>query len=128
MDVCLEQDCAHCCRETVPLLNEDLDRIVQMGHYDSFFSRVEKGWLVLQKLDGICVFYDNGCTIYERRPLSCRLAPLYYDQDDDAVKFDPNCPIPDRFQVDEEIEAAVGDTVRRLVRERQVRMRIKRHL
>ncbi|RLG78751.1 MAG: hypothetical protein DRO13_06790 [Thermoprotei archaeon] len=60
-----------------------------------FFVDYSTGIPRLKNIDGHCIFLDpstNMCTIYEHRPLGCRLYPLVYDVDRDEVSLDTTCP------------------------------------
>jgi Fe-S-cluster containining protein len=126
MSICESHGCTRCCiGQTKPLLNEDVDRIVATGHYDSYFSKQINGWLVLQNLDGHCVFYKNGrCEIYSRRPLACQLAPYVYDDETGQVVVDPTCAFGRDFVNEPQKIAAVRATAQKLIAEREKRLRV----
>lgn len=84
--------CGSCCAQSSPsLMKEDIAlflsgilsdentytiregeivRSVDGSQYESFLEliKIREG-----DSSSACIFYDNGCTIYERRPLQCRL-------------------------------------------------------
>lgn len=88
--------CGKCCYETrMPLTKKDIERIKKLGFPESFFidhrSRVPR----LKNVEGRCVFLDpstNACIIYPDRPEGCRLYPLVYDEERDAIVVDSLCP------------------------------------
>ncbi len=88
---CIE-DCGKCCMELeVPLRDEDVVRIEDLGYsawefvdYEKMFYREGKflGYALKKRpYDGACVFLDpetKRCRIYSRRPLACRLYPFVF--------------------------------------------------
>lgn len=49
--------------------------------------------------DTLCVFYNNGCSIYPVRPNACRLFPFRVEEDSTAsgdmllsIRYNPSCP------------------------------------
>lgn len=66
---------------------------------------------------------DNACSIYEQRPLACRLYPIKakYDRTDYSFSFAPECgfvielgkryPTVDKFNFESTIEMEVGKEV-----------------
>ena len=82
MEFCDENNCSECCFDVrVPLLNEDVNRIVQSGFYDVFFMEESLGIKTLRKrTDGTCIFLDKRhkvCEIYNIRPERCKLNPYF---------------------------------------------------
>ncbi|MCG8452462.1 MAG: YkgJ family cysteine cluster protein [Spirochaetales bacterium] len=82
--------CGHCCRHEpgyVFLSQNDLTRLAQgMGMKEKDFiskhcRRVDLGVAVrlslLEKSNNDCIFWDEGCTVYEHRPLQCRTYPFW---------------------------------------------------
>ncbi len=77
--------CGVCCTETEMLLSiEDINRLEGLGYRKEFFVLFdEEGYARLRNLDNRCVFYDvdhQRCTVYNCRPLGCRLYPVIYDE------------------------------------------------
>jgi len=81
--------CARCCIELdIPLRDEDIAKIEELGYnawefvdYEKMFYRGDKflGYgLKKRPFDGGCVFLgdDYKCKIYSHRPLACRLYPF----------------------------------------------------
>ncbi len=88
--------CGECCLGTsMELLADDLERITGLGYaLNQFAARGSDGVWRLRNVDGHCVFYDPNskrCSIYESRPIGCRLYPLNYDDEEGAV-VDKACP------------------------------------
>ncbi|WP_048148174.1 YkgJ family cysteine cluster protein [Palaeococcus ferrophilus] len=85
---CLD-DCAKCCVELdIPLRDEDITRIEELGYstwefvdYEKMFYRGDRfvGYALKKRpFDGACPFLreDGKCAIYPHRPLACRLYPF----------------------------------------------------
>ena len=45
--------------------------------YQRYVRRVPEGLSLLERPDGSCVFYDDGCTVYSARPRQCRTYPFW---------------------------------------------------
>jgi Fe-S-cluster containining protein len=80
MEFCDDNNCSECCFDArVPLLNEDINRIVMHGFYDVYFVEEDHGIKTLRKRDdGSCVFLNKqagGCEVYDSRPEKCKLSP-----------------------------------------------------
>ncbi len=106
---CLE-DCGRCCYELeIPVRDEDIARIEELGYnawefvdYDKMFYRGDKflSYAIKKRpFDGACVFLDpetKRCRIYSHRPLACRLYPFVFVKSgrkmEVYVKIDPFCP------------------------------------
>lgn len=43
--------------------------------YDKFFSKINDEAYNILNINGICPFYNKGCTIYDIRPSDCKLFP-----------------------------------------------------
>jgi len=88
---CLE-NCGKCCeRLEIPLRDEDIARIEELGYsawefvdYEKLFYRGDKfiGYAIKKRpFDGACIFLDpetKKCRIYDHRPLACRLYPFVF--------------------------------------------------
>ncbi|NJE07355.1 YkgJ family cysteine cluster protein [Thermococcus sp. M39] len=85
---CLE-NCAECCfRLDIPLRDEDIERIEELGYstwefvdYEKMFYRGDKflGYALKKRpFDDGCIFLgeDGKCKIYPHRPLACKLYPF----------------------------------------------------
>jgi Fe-S-cluster containining protein len=89
--------CGICCEKTEMLLsNADVERLEKAGYDRPKFIRYDKhGFARLRNRHGFCVFYDVvkcRCTIYEHRPLGCRIYPIIYSEQEGIV-VDGLCPM-----------------------------------
>jgi len=89
--------CGICCEKTEMLLsNADVERLEKAGYNRQKFMRYDKhGFARLRNRYGFCVFYDVvkcRCTIYEHRPLGCRIYPIIYSEQEGIV-VDGLCPM-----------------------------------
>ena len=102
MEFCNDNNCMDCCKDAVvPLLNEDINKIVMHGYYDVYFTEVRDGIKILRtRPDGSCIFYkkDTGsCEIYRTMPERCKLNPYcicgqnHEPCIDTACKYSQNC-------------------------------------
>ena len=93
-------NCGKCCLNTEMLLsNPDVALIKsQIGvKRKDFVLKEGDGFMRLKNRDGRCMFYDpshKNCTIYEFRPMGCRLYPLVYNLATHGCEFDEDCPNP----------------------------------
>ncbi len=103
---CRTFNCVQCCKQTEMLLsNEDIQRIKLLGFSRDFFVDTIEGWLQLKNKNGLCVFHDGlKCTIYDHRPLGCRLYPVIYDADNVCAIIDEQCPHKNHFLITKKIE------------------------
>lgn len=92
---CLELGCHKCCERTeMQLSRRDIRRIEKLGYNRDEFSVEKDGVRILRNVEGRCYFLKNGkCTIYEHRPLGCKLYPIVYDVEKKAATVDDFCPI-----------------------------------
>ncbi|MEM3516244.1 MAG: YkgJ family cysteine cluster protein [Candidatus Bathyarchaeia archaeon] len=97
--ICLKNNCFKCCIKTEMLLSlTDIEKIKALGFKESSFLINKNGWLKLKNKHGKCIFLKNGkCSIYEFRPLGCRLYPLIYDENKGPV-IDDLCPFNKSFK------------------------------
>ncbi|RLI82312.1 YkgJ family cysteine cluster protein [Archaeoglobales archaeon] len=93
--------CGKCCYETeMPLTAGDIERIKALGFDEDDFSVVVEGVRRLRNVKGACYFLkDNKCTIYENRPIGCRIYPLVLDEDGKVV-VDEVCPLKDEIEAE----------------------------
>ncbi len=80
--------CNHCCVGgrccssfdiiNSPVLNNDeMTKIREILNSDEFYIAVDKNIYKLKTNNNKCIFLKNGrCSIYENRPLDCRLYPF----------------------------------------------------
>ena len=96
MNLCELKNCHHCCiNASVPLLNEDVDRVAMLGYYDAYFVNEDEGVKLIRTWsDGSCIFYDKdecACQIYEHRPKQCQLRPYTIRNDSHEPGVDEEC-------------------------------------
>ncbi len=77
------QRCGFCCHgeTTVSLDEDDQRRMIEALHLPAEevkrrFWRVSGTVVQMRTVDGHCIFYENGCTIYHGRPWRCAQWPL----------------------------------------------------
>ncbi|UCH88865.1 MAG: YkgJ family cysteine cluster protein [Thermoplasmata archaeon] len=123
MSFCIQNKCAHCCIEAdVPLLNEDIDRITAMGYYDVYFVVNHSGLRIMRKLEGKCIFFQNGeCEIYERRPFRCRHYPMTFDGDKNCAAIQESCRFKNLYEVTMSGNQAMIDYIVQLRHEFELR-------
>jgi Fe-S-cluster containining protein len=87
-----------CCkRTTYKLTNEDIYRIAEVVDTTNIFNTGTKlSDILIHNLDGTiqlkapCFFYlYRNCSIYEYRPVGCRIYPVVYNN---GASTDPSCP------------------------------------
>ncbi|WP_069806786.1 YkgJ family cysteine cluster protein [Vulcanisaeta thermophila] len=87
--------CGRCCFNTeMELLPEDVERLVRLGYPIEYFATVVNGVVRLRNVNGHCVFLNENtmeCTVYENRPIGCRIYPVVYD-DVEGPYIDRECP------------------------------------
>lgn len=100
---CRRHRCIQCCIDTqMPLTQQDIQRIVEMGYQPSEFIVQGDGEQRLKnkRTRGSCVFLQNKrCQIYENRPTGCRIYPLVFDESTQQAVVDFLCPFSFEFQV-----------------------------
>uniref|UniRef100_A0A7J3X6S1 YkgJ family cysteine cluster protein n=1 Tax=Thermofilum pendens TaxID=2269 RepID=A0A7J3X6S1_THEPE len=105
-----EAYCGRCCRRAaVPLLRSDIERLAgELGDVHRYVEWVS-GVPVLKRIKGgACVLLDPSsgrCTVYEARPLACRLYPLIYTPGL-WVHVDPACPKSSTVSVETIVKCA----------------------
>ena len=77
--------CGHCC--TIPgyvwVTEPEIERIAAHLELDvaafmrRYARRVDRRWSLTEKNDDACVFWEDGCTVYEARPTQCRTFPFW---------------------------------------------------
>ena len=94
--------CGRCCKDVegwdrrVLLLTNDVKLLEAAGEI-GFHEPEEEGKFVaiMRKREGRCVFLDEeGCRVYEARPLLCRMYPFYVERRGDVyvIGVDTGCP------------------------------------
>lgn len=86
MQVKLEADyefkckrCGECCRhyQFVQLYDQDISRLIKLGHSPEEFLKVKNGMAFLKHEGGKCCFLDDGCSVHENgKPAVCKSYPL----------------------------------------------------
>lgn len=102
------------------LLDEDVERISDLGYDRNFFSSVTlKGFKVLKNSrEGRCVFHDGtNCTIYENRPKGCALYPIVFNEDSMSAVKNYSCPFRDEFFLSWKAKKQLPNVYERLLRE-----------
>lgn len=123
-DACRRENCVQCCLGTeMPLSNDDVERIEEMGFKRGEFSVDADGWIRLKNAGGRCVFNDgSGCRIYDGRPEGCRLYPVVYNEDTEDAALDNDCPFGDEFEIGKDETRELLELVKRLKDERKERL------
>ncbi len=92
---CLERKCYECCKDTeMQLSQDDIKRLEKLGYRREEFSIEVDGIRILKNVDGVCFFLKNGrCTVYDTRPVGCRLYPVVYNVDTGRATVHDFCPL-----------------------------------
>lgn len=120
---CTKHKCTWCCQETeMPLLESDIQRMMDLGHsYDDFVMESD-GYLQLRNWEGRCFFHDGTkCTIYEARPEGCQSYPLLFDEDT-GVLLDHDCLHWTEVKFERKDQEGVINLVGRLKQEKKNRL------
>ena len=125
MSFCVQNKCAHCCiSEDVPLLAEDINKITAMGYYDVYFVVNYKGMKVMRKLDGKCIFFQDGvCEIEHNRPSRCQFYPMTYDGDNECAAISDECRFKNRYEITKSGNEEMVKYIERLKHEFELRTR-----
>ncbi|MGQ9478661.1 MAG: YkgJ family cysteine cluster protein [Thermoproteota archaeon] len=80
--------------------------------------------VAVEELGGKCVF-NNGekCLIYEYKPEGCRIYPVVYDEDEDRIILDEDCPYRAEFKISRKYREKIISLVEKLRDERRQRLR-----
>jgi Fe-S-cluster containining protein len=110
-------NCGVCCTETEMLLSKkDIKCLEKRGFsQNQFVNFDENGYAVLKNHDGYCVFYDlknHKCSVYEDRPVGCRVYPVIFDEETGIV-LDDICKSRNTIALEE--KRAKGKKVVRLL-------------
>jgi Fe-S-cluster containining protein len=104
------------------LSSDDIKKIEQLGFKKDFFVVQKDGWLMLKNHDGKCVFHDGSrCTIYDNRPVGCKLYPVIFDKDENCAVFDNDCLHRNCFEMSETIINKLYAVVRKVEYEKSKR-------
>ncbi|MHB8566742.1 MAG: YkgJ family cysteine cluster protein [Nitrososphaerales archaeon] len=123
-NVCKSHRCVSCCYDTeMPLLDEDVKRIIGLGFKEQYFAARSKGFKVLKNSsEGRCVFHDGKqCTIYENRPAGCKLYPIIFDEDLSLPVRDELCPYRNEFGLSAKAKKELTEVYVNLISERGAR-------
>lgn len=137
---CLD-GCAKCCAELdIPLRDEDIARIEELGYsawefvdYEKMFYRKDKfvGYALKKRpFDSACPFLreDGKCTIYSHRPLACRLYPFLLVKHGNVLEIyvrDVECPGIGHREGKPVDEAFIEEYFGEVVEEYRRRMRLQ---
>jgi hypothetical protein len=104
------------------LSSDDIKKIEGLGFKKDFFVVQKDGWLMIKNHDGRCVFHDGSkCTIYENRPIGCKLYPVIFDKDKSCAVFDMDCPHRNCFEMSDSIINELYAVVRKVEYEKSKR-------
>jgi len=102
------EDCGKCCLFSQMILSEKEYKKILKKYPDlrslNAFWRDEEGFLRMRTINRECVFFDKTtkmCSIYELRPMGCRIYPIHYNFEEQRCKFGELCPKPKEFYPDE---------------------------
>jgi uncharacterized protein len=117
---CIKNNCIKCCLNTMMILcQEDIKRIKNLGFKKDFFVVQKDGWFMLKNHEGRCVFHNGTkCSIYENRPIGCRLYPVIFDKDKNCAVFDKDCPYSKFFEMSDSIIDELQKVVKKVESER----------
>ncbi len=86
--------CGFCCHgeTTVSLDPDDQERMMAVLGLDrkrisSAYWQVSGSVVQMKTIQGHCIFYEDGCTVYHGRPWRCRQWPLVPALMDDETNF-----------------------------------------
>jgi len=122
MEICEKHNCVACCLNAeVPLLNEDVNRIMMHGYYDVYFVNEQDGVKTIRKFSqGTCVFYkpkDGSCEIYDFRPEICQLRPYTVKEGTHEPMIDESCEHASECKPDPKLEEQMKDFFDTLLKE-----------
>ena len=122
MEYCKQFTCSECCKKAVvPLLNEDINRIIMHGYYDAYFTVEKNGIKTIRTFkSGKCVFLDDKsgyCKIYNSRPEFCTLRPITVSEKNKEPIVDDVCKHSKNFEIQTEDAAKMAKFFATLERE-----------
>lgn len=101
---------------------EDIECIRERGQ-KGFFREVD-GYLCLVNVNGTCIFLKNGlCSIYDYRPLGCKMYPVIYDEEGKCAILDDFCPYKEYFEMQDWKKDVLAEAIAEEDRERSERLR-----
>jgi Fe-S-cluster containining protein len=108
----------------MPLSNEDIEKIKNLGFHKDTFVLEKKGELQLRNQKGDCVFLDQGiCSIYKDRPKGCKLYPLIFDEELKLPSLDNVCPYKTEFKITKHSAHTLLNHLKQLTAERKKRLK-----
>jgi len=108
------------------LSEEDIRRIESLGYARERFAMESRGLVVLRNLRHRCVFHDGTrCTIYNERPVGCRLYPVVFAEFSGTAAMDRMCPFWDEFQFSPELRRGSISLHHKLIEEARQRKRAR---
>ena len=129
---CAKHGCAACCYDTeMPLTEEDIARLVKLGHARDAFVRIApgEGWPILQTKEKTsdampgkpCFFLvEDKCSVYADRPQGCRIYPLVMNEQGRMLR-DEDCPHRGEFAMDPSAKRRIQKIAATLQREARAR-------
>lgn len=129
---CDRHSCSACCYDTeMPLMEEDIARLVKLGHPRDGFVTVGPGGVThlktVEPAEGEtlrpCYFLKGGrCSAYADRPQGCRIYPFTITEEGRAVR-DDDCPHRAEFPHDPTAQRRIVKIMSILTREAKKRGR-----
>lgn len=129
---CDRHACSACCHDTeMPLTEEDIARLVKLGHPRDGFVAVGLGGVTHLKTveapEGApgrpCYFLkENRCSVYADRPQGCRIYPFTLTEEGRVVR-DDDCPHRAEFPHDPSAQRRIAKIMATLGREAKRRGR-----
>jgi Fe-S-cluster containining protein len=91
----------------IPVLNEDITRISQLGYYDAYTAEEEDGLKLLRTFStGCCVYFDKAamkCKIYDYRPELCKIKPVTITKETQEPTRDSQCRYSSDLELTDEL-------------------------
>lgn len=94
--------CGFCCHgeTTVSLDQEDQRRMIEaldknLDEVAAKYWRKNDSTIQMKTVEGHCIFYNSGCTVYQGRPWRCAqwpLVPALLDDEDNFLIIRDSCP------------------------------------
>lgn len=113
--------CGFCCHgeTTVSLDGDDRRRMVAaLGlpeeAVSSKYWRTSGSIVQMNTVDGHCIFFDQGCTVYHGRPWRCRqwpLVPALLDDENNFIIIRGSCPGINQEMSYEEFREILADHI-----------------
>jgi len=94
--------CGYCCHGETTVSLDEQDRRnmiaalgISEGEVAEKYWRINGNTVQMKTVDGHCIFYNKGCTVYEGRPWRCRqwpLVPALLDDESNFTIVSNSCP------------------------------------